>query len=123
MTERTRGQGGFTLIELLVVLSVVAILAAVAIPQYAGRQGKAYDSRVMTDARSAAAGQEAYFVDNMTYSSDCTTLPGYTPSEGMNITECTGDGAGFRISLTHPQATKTCSWDSAANPQLDCVVK
>jgi type IV pilus assembly protein PilA len=115
-----RAQDGFTLVELLVVVAVVGILAAVAIPQYASRQGKAYDARVRTDARSAAAGQEAYFVDHLTYSSDCMDLPGYTPSAGVTFTECSGDTSGFRITATHPQATEQCTWDSVGQPELSC---
>ena len=60
-------ENGFTLIELLVVILIIGILAAIAIPQFLGRQSKAFDARVMTDIRSAAMGEEAYFDDNGNY--------------------------------------------------------
>jgi type IV pilus assembly protein PilA len=114
---------GFTLIELLVVIAILGILTAIALPQYAGRQGVAYDKRVQSDCRLAAAAQEAYFVDHLTYSSDCDALPAFTKSHGVVFTECTGDASSFRVATDHPNAIRTCSWDSTLKPQLSCVPK
>lgn len=54
-------QGGFTLIELLV--AVIAILAAIALPNSLEAQLRAKIARVRSDFRAAAAGLEAYAVD------------------------------------------------------------
>lgn len=58
---------GFTLIELLIVVAIIAILAAIAIPNFLDAQIRSKVSRVRTDQRSVATGLEAYFVDNNQY--------------------------------------------------------
>ena len=54
---------GFTLIELLVVVAIIAILAAIALPNFIEAQTRAKVSRAVADMRSIAAAIEAYHVD------------------------------------------------------------
>lgn len=58
---------GFTLIELLIVVAIIAILAAIAVPNFLEAQVRAKVSRVKNDQRSLATGIETYYVDNNTY--------------------------------------------------------
>jgi len=58
---------GFTLIELLIVIAIIAILAAIAVPNFLEAQVRAKVSRVKADQRSLATGLEAYYVDNNSY--------------------------------------------------------
>jgi type II secretion system protein G len=62
MVERFRRKG-FTLIELLIVVAIIAILAAIAVPNFLEAQVRAKVSRVKTDLRSIATAIEAYAVD------------------------------------------------------------
>ena len=111
---------GFTLIELLVVIGILGSLAAIAIPIFSGRQGKAYDARVMQDARNVATAEEAYFVDWLAYyNGDCSQLPGVNLSPGVQC-QATDMGAAFEIQTRHPQATRRCIWTSNASPNLSC---
>ncbi len=58
---------GFTLIELLIVVAIIAILAAIAVPNFLEAQVRSKVSRVRTDHRSMATAIEAYYVDNNSY--------------------------------------------------------
>ena len=59
--------GAFTLIELLVVVSVIAILAALALPNFLEAQARSKVGRVAADQRTVLLGIEMYRVDNNAY--------------------------------------------------------
>lgn len=58
---------GFTLIELLIVVAIIAILAAIAVPNFLEAQTRAKISRAKSDMRAMATGLETYHIDNNTY--------------------------------------------------------
>lgn len=60
-------RSAFTLIELLIVVAIIAILAAIAVPNFLEAQVRSKVSRVKTDMRSMATAMEAYAVDNNSY--------------------------------------------------------
>ena len=57
----------FTLIELLIVVAIIAILAAIALPNFLEAQVRAKVSRVKSDIRTVGLAMEAYQVDNNCY--------------------------------------------------------
>lgn len=69
----------FTLIELLIVVAIIAILAAIAVPNFLEAQVRSKVSRAKADLRSLATGLEAYFVDNNNYP--------YIQADGGNVVE------------------------------------
>lgn len=66
----------FTLIELLIVVAIIAILAAIAVPNFLEAQTRAKVSRVKADMRTVATGIQTYAVDNNHYPPDW--VPGST---------------------------------------------
>jgi type IV pilus assembly protein PilA len=120
MRSISRRSAGFTLIELMVVVGIIGVLAAIAVPQFMSRQGKAYDARVRQDARNAATAQESYYTDFMSYyTGACTALPGANVSPGVVCT-ATASSNSFSIQTSHPRATVSCTWTSDATPNLTC---
>jgi len=63
----------FTLIELLIVVAIIAILAAIAVPNFLEAQTRAKVSRAKADMRSMATAAETYRIDNNDYMSSTKT--------------------------------------------------
>jgi len=109
--KEKRDERGFTLIELLIVVAIIAILAAIAIPQFAGYRARSVRASMIADARNVATSLEAYFTDGATYAPangnsitgpDAFTLPdvlvGTRASKGNTVT-ITSDQLSYTISV------------------------
>ena len=81
-----RRRKGFTLIELLIVVAIIAILAAIAVPNFLEAQVRAKVSRAKNDMRSIATALEAYRLDYNIYPPDgnaWNTTFGVAPYRGL----------------------------------------
>jgi type II secretion system protein G len=63
----SRKPSGFTLIELLIVVAIIAILAAIAVPNFLEAQTRSKISRARADMRTVATALETYYVDTNHY--------------------------------------------------------
>lgn len=78
---------GFTLIELLIVVAIIAILAAIAVPNFLEAQTRSKVSRTKTDQRAIATAIEAYHVDNNKYPPQSNTSYAYLSTPIAYLTD------------------------------------
>ena len=69
-----RRSRGFTLIELLIVMSVIGILASIAVPSYQRSLIKARESVLMEDLYQMRRSIDAYYADHARYPETLTDL-------------------------------------------------
>lgn len=100
MRENQKRRMGFTLIELLIVVAIIAILAAIAVPNFIEAQTRSKVSRTKADLRSLATAMETYRVDNASYVPD---FDGWNPRYNTIPWDEVGTSFSFMI-LTTPIA-------------------
>ncbi|WP_428897928.1 type IV pilus assembly protein PilE [Parelusimicrobium proximum] len=81
-------KSAFTLIELLVVVLIIAILAAVALPQYTKSVEQARASEAVQILSAIRRAQEIYYLEHNEYTNDWNNIPiSYTLEDGGNASK------------------------------------
>jgi type II secretion system protein G len=105
---------GFTLIELLIVVAIIAILAAIAVPNFLEAQTRAKVSRVQSDQRSLVTALETFTIDRKTYPASNAY---FYPRDEKNSTK---DYRGF-VQLTTPVSYMTSIPIDPFNPKFSAA--
>lgn len=117
---RNRNNIGFTLIELMIVVAVMAIIVAVALPNYREYVLKSNRAVAKGALLELASRQEQYFLNNRSYTNALTdlglTTNYYVDAEGQPLTSATGSI--YRITIDEPDTNAgETEYTLSATPQ------
>ena len=113
---------GFTLIEIMITVAILAIVAAVAIPSYAGYVERGKRAEARTALLDIAARQERYYSNNRQYADQLSKLRMSGASEnGYYALSLTPSGTSARASQTFKATATPSGWtdDKCGNLSID----
>ena len=94
---------GFTLLETMVVVAIVAVLAAIAVPSYAGSVKRSHILEAVARLSDGRARMEDYFQDERTYSDGtggCGAAPPAIGSADAFTLSCTATATTYTYTAT-----------------------
>ena len=104
----SRRQGGFTLIELMIVIAIIAILAAILVPNFIRARAQGHVTACKSNLKNIGTALEMYSTDN----------GGRYPTSGAFTTALTDGANGYlkKIPECPSAGTATYAYTSASNP-------
>jgi len=105
MLGSVKKEVGFTLIELLVAVSIISVLATIAISAYQNYKIRAFDTAARADLKNAMTALETYYLDNDTYPANSSDLltNGFNSSDNVCFTryDLENSGEAVHIHIMH----------------------
>src|ERR1700761_4906901 len=63
-TQLHRNRGGFTLVEIMIVVAIIALLAAIAVPNFLRARKRSQATRILEDLRVIDSAVDQYAIEN-----------------------------------------------------------
>jgi len=79
-----RTKRGFTFIELLTVMVVMGLLAGIGVPRIRNMKERSYQATLRSDLGTLRTAEEAYYAENLRYTTDLKALD-FRPSSDVEI--------------------------------------
>jgi prepilin-type N-terminal cleavage/methylation domain-containing protein len=115
--RQLKDKRGFTLIELLIVVTIIVILAAIAIPQLNSYRTRGYNSSALSDLRNARSAEEAFYSDCRVY---CSSKADGSSGVGLPLASASAPVTiiQFGISAEAPAENTTFTTGISQNVQI-----
>lgn len=94
--RKRQGSSGFTLVEVMIVVGILALLAAIAIPNLLRAKISSNESSAQVTLKSISTALENYSILNNVYPADTSNLIGATPPY-LNVDYFTGTHNGYNF--------------------------
>lgn len=106
---------GFTFIELLTVMIVIGVLASIGVPRIRNMKERSYQAMLRSDLGALRTAEEAYYAENLRYTTDLTALD-FRRSTNVSITIESADPLkGWRASARHTWLATPCTTAAGAD--------
>lgn len=111
-----KGKKGFTIIEIMIVVVVIGILAAIAIPQFAGYRQRTQDTAAKSALHQLAKAQEDYYTQHETYTAGRGNLyaaSGWTVEPPVVVNILSASKTSWSATAAHQASSNTWTYSSS----------
>jgi prepilin-type N-terminal cleavage/methylation domain-containing protein len=106
---RRTNRPGFTFVELLTVMLIMGILAAIGVPRIRNMKERSYQATLRSDLGTLRTAEEAYYAENLRYTTDLTALDFRSSANVMITIESADPLKGWRASARHLWLASPCT--------------